>query len=156
MPLGNNIGSRTKTGKLVMSSPPPKNGRSSVSGSMYQKNQKDETDRKGKLVIQNYNRDITSAVFYGWDLISSDELEDSYVFQLTNRENPKLRVYITLGRTLQKPEFPSSETFYQCYIHDDAGEWSKTVWLNAHSINYLIFWDMIESVVDEHHPILPF
>jgi hypothetical protein len=89
-------------------------------------------------------------------MIMADELEDSYVFQLMPRENKKFRIYITLGRNLQQPEFPSSEMFYQCYIHDDAGEWSKTVWLNAQSINYMKFWNMIESVVDEYHPILPF
>ena len=65
MPPGiNNIGSRT--GKLVMTSTPVGNGFVAVSGSMYQKNQKNETDPKGKLVIQNFDKDITSAVFYGW------------------------------------------------------------------------------------------
>lgn len=108
-----------------------------------------------KLTIKNYSRDLTYAVFYGWDVISADELEDSYIFQIMQRENKKLRVYITLGRVLQEP-FPSSEMFYQCYIHDDAGKWDKTVWLNAKSINYMTFWNMIESVVDEHHSILPF
>ena len=108
-----------------------------------------------KLTIKNYSRDLTYAVFYGWDVISADELEDSYIFQIMRRENKKLRVYITLGRDLQEP-FPSSEMFYQCYIHDDAGEWDKTVWLNAKSINYMTFWNMIESVVDAHHSILPF
>ena len=145
MPLGNNIGNRTMMG--------------AGAGKLYQSNQnpkKPKFDPKGKLVIQNYNRDLTSAVFYGWDLISSDELEDSYVFQLVQRQNSKLRVYITLGRNLQQPDIKYPETFYQCYIHDDAGEWSQTVWLNAQSINYIKFWDMIESVVDEHHPILPF
>ncbi len=57
---------------------------------------------------------------------------------------------------LLEPDIKYPETFYQCYIHDDAGEWSKTVWLNAQSINYMKFWNMIESVVDEYHPILPF
>jgi len=108
------------------------------------------------LTIENYNRDITSAVFYGWDLIMADKLKETYVFQLMQRENSKLRVHITLGRELQQAEFPSSEMFYQCYIHDYACEWSKTVWLNAKDINYNTFWNMIESVVGEHHPILPF
>jgi len=145
--LGNNRGSKTMMGA----------GRGA--GKLYQSNQnpkKPKFDPKGKLVIQNYKRDLTYAVFYGWDLIMADELEDSYVFQLMPRESKKFRIYITLGRELQQPEFPSSEMFYQCYIHDDAGEWSKTVWLNAQSINYMKFWTMIESVVDEYHPILPF
>jgi len=37
-------------------------------GKLYQINQnpkKRKFDPKGKLVIENYNRDITSAVFYG-------------------------------------------------------------------------------------------
>jgi hypothetical protein len=144
MPLGNNIGNRTfrsKGGPL---------------GSMYQKNQKNETDPKGKLVIQNFDKDITSAVFYGWDLISADELDESYMFQLMNRENPKLRVYITLGRTLQRTALKYPAMMYQCYIHDDNGKWDRRMWLSADTINYKTFWNMIESVVDEYHPILPF
>ena len=144
MPLGNNIGNRTfmsKGGPL---------------GSTYQKNQKNETDPKGKLVIQNFDKDITSAVFYGWDLISADELDESYMFQLMNRENPKLRVYITLGRTLQRTALKYPAMMYQCYIHDDNGEWERRTWLSADNINYKTFWNMIESVVDEYHPILPF
>jgi hypothetical protein len=150
--LGNNRGSRTS--KLVMSPNPISAG--SWFTNYYQKNQNPKTDSKGKLVIQNYKRDLTYAVFYGWDMIMADELEDSYVFQLMPRENKKLRIYITLGRNLQQSDIKYPETFYQCYIHDDAGEWSKTVWLNAQSINYMKFWNMIESVVDEYHPILPF
>ena len=155
MPLGNNRGSRT--GKLVMSSTPMGNGWVSVSGSMYQKNQKDETDPKGKLVIENYNRDITSAVFYGWDLIMADELENSYVFQLIKRENSKLRVYITLGRELQTADREhNNDLMYQCYIHDDAGEWAVTTWFYTKDLTYINFWTQVEEIVDKYHPILPF
>jgi hypothetical protein len=151
--LGNNKGSRTS--KLVMSPNPISAG--SWFTNYYQKNQKNETDPKGKLVIQNYNRDITSAVFYGWDLISADELDDNYTFQLMNRENSKLRVYITLGRVLQYAEQPYyPEKMYQCYIHDDNGEWEDRSWFRVHDITYKNFWGIVEEVVDKHHPILPF
>lgn len=149
MPGIGNIGSRTMMGA----------GSGAGAGKLYQSNQTPKNpnfDTKGKLVIQNYSRDLTYAVFYGWDVISADETDEHYLFQLMARSQPKLRVYITLGRNLQNPSYPSSETFYQCYIHDDAGEWDKTIWLDAKSINYKTFWNMIESVVDEYHPILPF
>ena len=148
----NNIGSRT--GKVMVTSTPISAG--SWFTNYYQKNQKNETDPKGKLVIQNFDKDITSAVFYGWDLISADEIDESYMFQLMNRENPKLRVYITLGRTLQRTALKYPAMMYQCYIHDDNGEWERRTWLSADNINYKTFWNMIESVVDEYHPILPF
>ena len=149
----NNIGSRT--GKVMVTSTPISAG--SWFTNYYQKNQKNETDPKGKLVIQNFDKDITSAVFYGWDLISADELDESYMFQLMNRENPKLRVYITLGRVLQYAEQPYyPEKMYQCYIHDDEGKWDNRSWFRAHDITYKNFWGIVEEVVDKHHPILPF
>jgi len=129
-------------------------------GKLYQINQnpkKRKFDPKGKLVIENYNRDITSAVFYGWDLIMADELKDSYVFQLMQRENSKLRVHITLGRVLQyadQPYYP--EKMYQCYIHDDSGKWQDRSWFRAHDITYKNFWAIVEEIVNKHHPILPF
>ena len=142
MPGINNIGGRTM--------------KRAVSGSMYQKNQKNETDPKGKLVIHNYNKDFKKMVFWGWDVIDAAELDETYIFQLAHREKPELRVYISLGRTLQKTALKYPEMMYQCYIHDDKGEWERRTWLSADNINYKTFWNMIESVVDEYHPILPF
>ena len=53
------------------------------------------------LHIKNYDKDLTRGVFYGWDVISADETDESYLFQLQNRTDNKLRVYITLGRVLR-------------------------------------------------------
>ena len=47
------------------------------------------------ITIQNYDKDLNQGVIYGWDIISADETEDSYLFQLRNRTDWKLRVYIT-------------------------------------------------------------
>ena len=108
-----------------------------------------------KLTIENFDKDINIAVFYGWDVISADETEDSYLFQLRNRADWKLRVYITLGRVLQYAELPYyPEMMYQCYVHDDAGEWSSTQWFRGHDITYKNFWDVIEGTITNHH--LPF
>ena len=128
-----------------------------VGGKQYQKNQKDETDPKGKLVIQNFSKDLNMMVIYGWDVISADEVEDSYLFQLAHRETPKLRVYITLGRDLQYAELPYyPEKMYQCYIHDDEGKWEDRSWFRAHDLTYKNFWSMVEEIIDKHHPIYPF
>ena len=44
-----------------------------------------------------------------------------------------------MGRELQYSELPYyPEMMYQCYIHDDAGEWSSTQWFadtNAYSVD---------------------
>jgi hypothetical protein len=58
------------------------------------------------LHIKNYDKDLMRGVFYGWDVISADETDESYLFQLQNRTDIKLRVYITLGRVLQYSSLP--------------------------------------------------
>ena len=108
-------------------------------------------------MIQNYAKDLGSAVFWGWDVIQAVEMDDGYLFQLMNRENSKLRVYITLGRELQESDLENNlYQMYQCYMHDDEGDWDETFWLDSNDINYKTFWDKIEKLVDKHHPLLPF
>lgn len=107
------------------------------------------------LHIKNYDKDLMRGIFYGWDVISADETDESYLFQLQNRTDIKLRVYITLGRVLQYailPYYP--EMMYQCYIHDDEGSWSSTQWFRGHDITYKNFWQVIEETISNHH--LPF
>lgn len=112
---------------------------------------------KNKLKIQNYAKDLGSGVFWGWDVISADEMDDVYLFQLANRENSKLRVYITLGRELQVSDLENNlYQMYQCYIHDDDGDWHETFWFDIDKLNYKSFWDTIEKLVDKHHPLYPF
>ena len=107
------------------------------------------------LHIKNYDKDLTRGVFYGWDVISADETDESYLFQLQNRTDNKLRVYITLGRELQYSELPYyPEMMYQCYIHDDDGSWSSTQWFRGHDITYKNFWQVVEETITNHH--LPF
>ena len=107
------------------------------------------------LHIKNYDKDLMRGVFYGWDVISADETDESYLFQLQNRTDNKLRVYITLGRVLQCSELPYyPEMMYQCYIHDDEGSWSSTQWFRGHDITYKNFWQVVEETITNHH--LPF
>lgn len=126
----------------------------------YQQNQTQKNpnfDTIGKLVIQNYAKDLGSGVFYGWDVISADEMDDVYLFQLRYRENSKLRIYITLGRELQTSDLENNmHQMYQCYMHDDDGDWEERFWLDANRINYKEFWGLVERIVDKHHPLYPF
>lgn len=126
----------------------------------YQQNQNQKNlniDPIRKLVIQNYSRDLTYAVFYGWDVIYADEMDDVYVFQLMYRTQPELKVHITLGRELQVSDLEHNLfLMYQCYIHNDEGDWSKTIWFDKNDLNYKTFWNTIESIVDEKYPLLPF
>ena len=155
---------RTKgMGKVVLSSTPKGGGWASAMGwaaKYYQQNQTQKNpnfDTIGKLVIQNYAKDLGSGVFYGWDVIAADEMNDVYLFQLQNRENSKLRVYITLGRDLQTSDLENNlYQMYQCYMYDDDGKWEEKFWLDANRINYKEFWRLIENIVDKHYPILPF
>ena len=114
-------------------------------------------DTIGKLVIQNYSKDLGSGVFWGWDVIAADEMDDVYIFGLRSRENSKLKIYITLGRELQTSDLENNlHQMYQCYMHDDDGDWEERFWLNANRINYKEFWGLVEKIVDKHHPLYPF
>ena len=109
------------------------------------------------LTIENFDKDLNVGIFYGWDVISADELDEVYMFQLRNRTNDKLRVYISLGRFLQYAEQPYyPEMMYQCYIHADNYDWSDTSWFRVHDITYKNFWHIVEGVVDKYYPVLPF
>ena len=105
------------------------------------------------ITIKNYDKDLNQGVFYGWDIISADETNDAYLFQLRNRQNTKLRVYITLGRDTQlAPTY--FMPMHQMYIHDDDGDWDYTGWFNSHDLTYKNFWDVVEEVVDKYQPTL--
>ena len=149
---------RTKGQGYVTISSMPKISMSSWFNNYYQQNQTQKNpnfDPNRKLVIQNYAKDLGSAVFWGWDVIAADEMDDVYLFQLMNRENSKLRIYITLGRELQYAELPYyPEMMYQCYVHDDNNEWSSRNWIRAKDITYKKFWELMEETITNHH--LPF
>lgn len=152
---------RTKGQGLVTISSMPKVSMNSWFSNYYQQKQPQKKfpniDPIRKLVIQNYNRDLTYAVFYGWDVIQADEMDDVYVFQLIYRTHPELKVHITLGRELQVSDLEHNLfLMYQCYIHNNEGDWSKTIWFDKDDLNYNTFWNTIESIVDEKYPLLPF
>ncbi len=146
------------SGKAIITSTPISAG--SWFTNYYQQNQNQNNlniDSNRKLVIQNYSKDLGSAVFWGWDVIAADEMDDVYLFQLKHRENSKLRIYITLGRELQVSDLENNLfLMYQCYVHDDDGDWHETFWLDSDKLNYKSFWDRIETIADKHHPLLPF
>lgn len=107
------------------------------------------------ITIENYNKDLNKGVIYGWDIIAADETDDSYLFQLRNRTDWKLKVYITLGRELQYSELPYyPEMMYQCYVHDDNNEWSSRNWIRAKDVTYKKFWELMEETITNHY--LPF
>ena len=139
---------RTKgQGHIVMNATP--NGKN-IFKELYDMNTK-------ILHIKNYDKDLMRGVFYGWDIISADETDDIYLFQLKNRLNNSLRVYISLGRLLQMAPDPYFEPMYQVYIHDDKGEWDYTGWFRGHDLTYKNFWGVVEDIVEKHHPTdLPF
>jgi hypothetical protein len=41
-------------------------------------------------------------------------------------------------------------------MHDYDSDWEEKFWLDAKSINHKTFWGTIETIVDKHHPLLPF
>jgi hypothetical protein len=114
-------------------------------------------DTIGKLVIQNYAKDLGSGVFWGWDVVAADEMDDVYIFGLRSRENSNLRIYITLSRELQTSDLENNlHQMYQCYMAGDDSDWEERFWLDANRINHKEFWGLIEKIVDKHHPLYPF
>ena len=146
------------SGKAIITSTPISAG--SWMANYYQPNQTQKNpnfDPNRKLVIQNYAKDLGSGVFWGWDIISADETDEYYLFQLSHRQDSKLRVYITLGRELQVSNLENNlYQMYQCYMHDDLGEWNETIWFDSTNLNHPLFWGRVETIVDKHHPLLPF
>ena len=109
------------------------------------------------LTIQNYSKDLDMMVFWGWDVLSADELDGNYMFQLKHRKESKLRVYISLSRELQTSDREhNNDLMYQCYIHDDNGHWSERTWFYGKDLTYKNFWRCIEEIVDKYHPVIPF
>ena len=103
------------------------------------------------ITIENYAKDLNKGVFYGWDVISADESNELYSFQLRSRMDMKLRVYVTLSRELQYAELPYyPEMMYQCYVTDDNGEWQHRSWFREHDLTYKNFWNVVEDVVDKN------
>jgi hypothetical protein len=139
---------RTKgQGHIVMNTTP--NGKN-IFKELYDMNTK-------ILHIKNYDKDLMRGVFYGWDVISADEMDDIYLFQLKNRTDNTLRVYISLGRLLQMAPEPYFEPMYQLYMHDDKGVWDYTGWFRGHDLTYKNFWGVVEDIVEKHEPTdLPF
>jgi hypothetical protein len=130
----------------------------------YQQNQTQKNpnfDTIGKLVIQNYNKELGQGVWWAWDLVSADELDDCYMFGLRNRIDTNLEVYVSLGRLLQIAPEPYSEMRYQLYIHNQlnsyVGEWDFTAWVRPEDLGHKKFWELIERIVDSKQPTdLPF
>ena len=115
------------------------------------------SDTFGKLVIQNYAKDLGLMIFWGWDILAADEFIETYTFQLKHRSEPKLGVYITLGRELQTSDKANGGgLMYQCYVMDTNDEWSERTWFCADDLGYTNFWAVIEEIVDKHNPLLPF
>lgn len=121
-------------------------------------NFKDLYSMDKKLTIENFDKDLNVGVFYGWDVISADELDGNYMFQLMNRSDWSLRVYISLSRELQRGDDPeNNDLMYQCYIHDDKCEWSERTWFYGKDLTYKNFWNCVEEIVDKYQQTpLPF
>jgi hypothetical protein len=157
-------------GKVIITSTPKGSGWlqplmvTQISGSWYQSKSSPKNlniDTKGKLMIQNYNKEVGHGVWWAWDLISADELDDSYMFALRNRVNPYLEIYVSLGRLLQMAPEPYSEMRYQVYIHNQlnspVGEWDFTAWVRPEDLGHKKFWGLVERIVEDKQPTdLPF
>ena len=118
---------------------------------------KNKTTMDKILTIQNYSKDLDMMVFWGWDVLSADELDGNYMFQLKHRKDSKLRVYISLSRELQTSDREhNNDLMYQCYIHNDNGDWSEQTWFYGKDLTYKNFWKCIEEIVDKYHPVIPF
>ena len=110
-----------------------------------------------KITIKNYDKDLNKGIFYGWDIISADETDEQYLFQLMNRADNKLRMYISLGRDLQIAPQPYFEPMHQVYITDDDYNLNYTGWFRAHDLTYKNFWDVVEDIADKNFQTpLPF
>ena len=107
------------------------------------------------ITIKNYNSDVNSGVFYGWDMKYALEDKDFYSFEFEHRAEQK-RVYVLVHRNKIKDNMPIGEDLHEVYIQDMVSDkWRRTVQLAKNNLNKSAFYNWVESVIDDEYP-LPF
>ena len=107
------------------------------------------------ITIKNYNSDVNSGVFYGWDMKYALEDKDFYSFEFEHRAEQK-RVYVLVHRNKIKDNMPIGEDLHEVYIQDMVSDkWRRTVNLAKNHLNKSAFYNWVESVIDDEYG-LPF
>ena len=107
------------------------------------------------ITIKNYNNDVNSGVFYGWDMKYALEDKDFYSFEFEHRAEQK-RVYVLVHRNKIKDNMPIGEDLHEVYIQDMVSDkWRRTVNLAKSHLNKSAFYNWVESVIDDEYG-LPF
>ena len=107
------------------------------------------------ITIKNYNNDVNSGVFYGWDMKYALEDKDFYSFEFEHRNEQK-RVYVLVHRNKIKDNMPIGEDLHEVYIQDMVSDkWRRTVNLAKTGLNKSTFYNWVESVIDDEYG-LPF
>ena len=107
------------------------------------------------ITIKNYNSDVNSGVFYGWDMKYALEDKDFYSFEFEHRAEQK-RVYVLVHRNKIKDNMPIGEDLHEVYIQDMVSDtWRRTVQLAKNHLSKSSFYNWVESVIDDEYP-LPF
>jgi hypothetical protein len=107
------------------------------------------------ITIKNYNSDLNSAVFYGWDMKYALEDKDFYSFEFEHRNEQK-RVYVLVHRNKIKDNMPIGEDLHEVYIQDMVSDkWRRTVQLAKNHLSKSSFYNWIESIIDDEYG-LPF
>ena len=107
------------------------------------------------ITIKNYNSDVNSGVFYGWDMKYALEDKDFYSFEFEHRAEQK-RVYVLVHRNKIKDNMPIGEDLHEVYIQDMVSDkWRRTVNLAKTGLNKSTFYNWVESVIDDEYG-LPF
>ena len=107
------------------------------------------------ITIKNYNNDVNSGVFYGWDMKYALEDKDFYSFEFEHRAEQK-RVYVLVHRNKIKYNMPIGEDLHEVYIQDMVSDkWRRTVQLARNHLSKSSFYNWVESIIDDEYG-LPF
>ena len=112
------------------------------------------------ITIKNYNNDVNSGVFYGWDMKYALEDKDFYSFEFEHRNEQK-RVYVLVHRNKLKSKkrvkhLPISGDLHEVYIqYMVSDKWRRTVQLARNHLSKSSFYNWVESVIDDEYG-LPF
>ena len=107
------------------------------------------------ITIKNYNSDVNSGVFYGWDMKYALEDKDFYSFEFEHRNEQK-RVYVLVHRNKIKDNMPIGEDLHEVYIQDMVSDkWRRTVQLAKNHLSKSSFYNWVESIIDDEYG-LPF
>jgi hypothetical protein len=97
------------------------------------------------LTIKDYNKDIDTGVFWGWDMKNAIENNSFYSFEFHNRADARF-VYVALYRN--PIVLDNKQIQYECFISDMNDRWKTTNYFPTDGLLKDKFYESIEQIIE--------